>query len=243
MMFVNTIQLSVSASTLSGIRYGYLVDSYPALYVNSFHQGSASNSYIITDILTVTDGVLKNITLDAATRDSDTNHLAITDLKDINSDHVLEVPMPQPLNSVGDDTFNIINWVQYTVEGKARSTGYTYHNLADGWYFKIPAHWLSTLRLKRFDSNSGATVERSITFYYYDAETGEDIPFLNIYKNTGTNRNTRATQGERFLLTSDGEATYSAELLTIQGSDWDCGLDAKGVAERFHLILTDWSTD
>lgn len=242
MMFVNSIDLSSNAESLDGIQYGYLVDGYPALYVNSFHRGSASHSYILTDILTVVDGLLKNITLDA-TGNSDTNHLAITDLKDINNDHVLEVPMPRPLNSDGDDTFNVINWVQYTVEGEPHSMGYTYHNIADGWYFKIPAHWLNNLTLKRNDSNKGATVERSISFYYQDPQTGEEVPFLNIYKNTGTNRESRATQGERFLLTSDAEATYSAELLTIEGSSWSCGLDAKGVAERFHLIVTDWSTD
>lgn len=243
MMFVNSIALSTAVDSLESIQYGYLVDSYPALYVNSYHRDSASNSYIITDILTVVDGLLKNISIDPSTGSSSTNHLAITDLKDINNDHVLELPIPSPLNSDGDDAYNVIHWVQYTVDGVKRSTGYTYHNLADGWYFKIPAHWLNNLYLKRFDSNSGATVERSITFYYQDSATGENIPFLNIYKNTGTNRNSRATQGERFLLTSDTEATYSAELLTIQGSDWDCGLDAKGVAERFHLIVTDWSTD
>ena len=243
MMFVNTIPLSASGAALDSLRYGHLVDGYPALYVNAYHRSSPSNSYIITDILTVVNGLLKNITINSFRGDSDTNHLAITDLKDINSDHVLELPMPQPLNSVGEDTYNIINWVQYSVDGVGRSTGYTYHNLADEWYFMIPSSWLGTLSLKRFDTNSGATVERSITFYYHDAASGDEIPFLNIYKNTGSNRVTRATQGERFLLTSDSAATYSAELLTVQGSQWDCGLDAKAVAERFHLILTDWSTE
>ena len=243
MMYVNSIPLSVSGSSLDGIQYGYLVEEYPALYVNAYHRDSMSNSYIVTDILTVVDGLLKNITLDHATGDSNTNHLATTDLKDINNDHVLELPVPRVLNSDGQDTYNVINWMQYTVEGEALPTGYTYHNLADAWYFDIPMSWLSTLRIKRFDTNSGATVERSISFYYHNPKTDEDIPFLNFYKNTGSNRNSRATQGERFLLATDSEATYSAELLTIQGSQFDCGLDAKGVAERFHLILTDWSAD
>ena len=46
--------------------------------------------------------------------------------------------------------------------------------------------------------------------------------------------------GERFLLTQDGDATYSAEFLD---GGWECGLNSGSLVERFKLILTDWSTD
>ncbi len=250
MMSINTVSLSATAESLESVRYNYLVGSYPALYVSSYQRNNTSS--LVTDVLSVVDKKLVNITMDSTTGNSDTIHLDLTDPKDINSDNVLELPIAIPLRSStmveGSDSAYVINWIQFTVEGSSQTVGYTYHNTADGWYLSLPESWftgrqdgyMNGLILSRSDTNVGATVERSITFYHQESLTEEPQPFLAIYKNTGSNRESRATMGERFLLTEDGDATYSAEFLD---SDWECGLNSGSLVERFKLIFTDWSTD
>ena len=249
MMSINTVPLSSTADSLQSVQYNYLVGSYPALYVSSYQRNNSSN--LVTDVLSVVDKKLTNITLDSASGNSSTVRLYLTDPKDINSDNVLELPIPVPLRSNNNvessDSVYVINWVQYTLEGNAQSVGYTYHNTADGWYLSLPESWftgpqdgyMNGLILSRSDTNVGATVERSITFYHQESLSEQPQPFLTIYKNTGTNRESRATMGERFLLAQDEEATYSAEFL----KGWQCGLSSSSLAERFKLIIVNWSTD
>lgn len=240
MMFVNSVSLSASLSALNNIQYSYLSDGYPALYVNSVCRDNAG--LIITDILSVSDGLLRNVTIDLSVGDSPTSHLAQTALQDLSSDNVLEIPIPRALRSTDGTAYNVIHWIQYASGGKSQSTGYTYHNTADGWYFKLAYGWVDHLLLSASETNRGATVERSITFYYQASLTDEPQPFLTIYKNTGTNRESRAIMGERFLLASDSDATYAAELITGEGS-WPSGLESKDIYERFRLIETEWSAD
>lgn len=249
MMGINTVALSAAADSLESVYYNYLVSSYPALFVSSYLREDSSS--LVTDVLSVVEGNLVNITMDSTTGNSATVHQNLTEPRDINSDNVLEIPMPIPLRSSSEversEGVYIINWVQFTVEGTSQSVGYTYHNTADGWYLSLPESWFSGrqdgymngLVLSRSDTNVGATVERSITFYHQEGLSDTPRAFLTIYKNTGSNRESRATMGERFLLAQDSEATYSAEFL----DGWDCGLSSSMLAERFRLIVTDWSTD
>ncbi len=234
MMEVNSVPLSISVEALDSVSYGSLVDGIPALYVNGFRR--ENHIYLICDILALRDGALTNITMDPVVGDSDTSHLVQTDIRDINNDLAMEIPIPRPLNSGN----NAMDWVQYDLEGNQISACYTIHNTADGWYFVLPDQWLDSLSVVREEANTGSTVERSMTFCCQDSETGEEIPFLAFYKNTGDNRESRATMGERFLLDQDAEATYSAEILagneTIELTEQD-------VHARFNLIMNDWSND
>ena len=99
---------------------------------------------------------------------------------------------------------------------------------------------MNGLLVSRSDTNVGATVERSITFYHQGSPGEQPEPFLTIQKNTGSNRDSRATIGERFLLTQTADATYSAEFVD---SGWSCGLSRRELVERFKLILNDWSVN
>ena len=132
----------------------------------------------------------------------------------------------------------MLRWVQYSLDGAQHFVKYTYHDIADGWYFDIPEDWQGHLLLSRSDITLGATIERSITFYYQENPSDTPNAFMTIYKNMGTNRITRAEIGQRQLLQTDSDAAYSIELLDC---DWVCGLDYVSAASQFHLILTDWS--
>ena len=92
MTSINTVPLSATADSLQSVQYNYLVGSYPALYVSSYQRNNSSN--LVTDVLSVVDKKLTNITLDSASGNSSTVRLYLTDPKDINSDNVLELPVP-----------------------------------------------------------------------------------------------------------------------------------------------------
>ena len=253
---INSVSLSANADSLDSVRYHYLTNSYPALYVTSFlrNNGSAaqSTSSVVTDVLGVVNKRLSNLTLDPQSGDSTTVHLALAEPRDINSDNVLELPMSLPLRSNGNVEHSegayVLNWVQYALDGAERSVNYTYHNTSDGWYLILPDDWftgwdgtcMNGLLVSRSDTNVGATVERSITFYHQGSPGEQPEPFLTIQKNTGSNRDSRATIGERFLLTQTADATYSAEFVD---SGWSCGLSRRELVERFKLILNDWSVN
>ena len=63
------------------------------------------------------------------------------------------------------------------------------------------------------------------------------VPFLSIYKLTGSNRSARATDSGRFIRREEAEVIYSARLYEC---DWDSGLDESILLDRFHTIQTSW---
>ena len=242
MMSINTTRLSTSMTSVDSAKYGCLQSGYPALYISGYRQDSPTQ--LITDILAVRDGALTNITISDGMDSTSTIRSSSVDIKDINNDSVLEIPIPTqlPSNSAveNSENFSLLQWEQYSLDGARHFEGYTYHNLADGWYFDLPDEWYGHIILARSDISLGATVERSIVFYHQTSPTDQPEPFMAIYKNTGSNRLNRAEIGQRKLLKTDADAAYSLEFFD---SSWECSMDYVSAAPRFHLILTDWSTD
>jgi hypothetical protein len=79
-----------------------------------------------------------------------------------------------------------------------------------------------------------------VVFSRWNGQDEEPTPFMAIYKMTGANRTVRANRGDRFILSEDDSTIYAASFLD---QDWDCGLDEVDVLNRFHRILTGWTTE
>lgn len=241
---MSTANLSTSISTIDKVKDGVLGDGTPVVYVSgSVVDKTGSSSSQITDVLALNEGVLRNVTLNSETLDSDTTlRYAITGGQDINNDGVLEIPHPFVLPSYEEDSadvFYAIDWHQYNSNGSYVSMATTYYNNADGWYLELPADWEGRFSLARQDVTSGSTNERGIVFYYTSG-TKRWSPFLAIYKNTGSNRVERSAASNRTQLYADGSTVYSMELLDENPS---ITLSEAAVKSCFHLIVTDWSTD
>jgi hypothetical protein len=229
----------VKTDYLSTVRTGYLTDRVPAIFtVSSYGEGGT-----ITDIFACQNGELRNITLDPETGESGETVRYYTQVAetDINGDGIMEIPQPVPLTDykvTGDGVnFWLIRWQQFDREGHATKVYTTYHNVRDGWYFVLPDRWGENLTLSRSDLAGGG--ERAVTFSYWEGdESVEPIPFLTIYKLTGSNRVNRSRMGDRFILLggSGAETIYAAEFK----EGWDSGLDQEDVRDRFATIKTDW---
>lgn len=225
---------------LTGVITGRLSDQVPAVFATS----SYGENGRITDVFVCQDGQLRNVTLDPETGESGetVSYYTAVGARDINGDGVTEIPQPVPLVDVRNlsDTvsFWLIRWRQFDSGGGEKPVFTAYHNERDGWYFVIPDEWDGKLTLSRSDLPGGG--ERAVTFSRREgAEWEEARPFLTIYRLTGSNRLSRAREGERFLLIPPNpgdDVVYAAQFR----DGWSCGLTEEQVRERFAVIKTDW---
>lgn len=240
-----TATLSSSLSSIDRIQAGVLTDGTPALYVTgSVLNSLGASTSQISDVLTLKNGDLVNLTLNPKTLDSDaTVRYNLASPQDINGDGVLELPSPYTIpaydQSAPADSFYGISWQQFDSDGSSSFVCSTYYNSADGWYLELPEDWPGHISLARQDVAVGSTNERGVLFYYRDGPS-RGQPFLAIYKNTGANREKRSSEGKRVLISLDDGARYSMELLD---SAPQLSLSPGELVERFHIITPDWSLD
>ncbi|MEA4932882.1 MAG: hypothetical protein VB071_04760, partial [Lawsonibacter sp.] len=131
--------------------------------------------------------------------------------------------------------FWLIDWSQYDEAGQCNHVMTTYHNVSDGWYLEIPDSWIGKITVSRNDTLSG---QRQVTFSLWQGKDEAPIPFLSIYRLTGSNRVSRAEEEGRFTLREEGEIIYAAKLYDC---GWDCGLTANDLLmKNFQTIQTSW---
>jgi hypothetical protein len=242
MVMTSEVPLSVDLTDIQAVKSGCLVDQIPALFISS-NFGEAGGR--ITDILAMRDGELTNLTLDESSGLSVQTVRYYKDFQDvngtdINSDGILELPIPKPLallEETGTQTY-VLHWNQYDLQGETQRVCTTYHCYDDGWYLILPESWQNQVTIAR---RSSVTVsERAVSFYYWPPGEEEPQEFLTIYRLTGSSRISRATIDGRFLLLEGSNVVYAAK---FQDTTWNCGLDGDDLRERFNLVKVDWSSD
>jgi len=232
-------QLSQGASANGTVRRGYLADMVPAIYVNS----SLGDGGLVTDILAVRDGILTNITLDREMKISaGTLRYYTAGITDIDGDGCYEVPQPTALPAYPDsgstETFWILSWWRYRIDGTADQVCITFHNYQDGWYLVLPEQWLGKLTVCRRDPVSG---ERTLVFAtLHEPSKTED--FLTILQLTGANRADRSKLGNRFVLRAQSDVIYAAVFHEPESKDKPI-LEQEDLISRFHMIVTEWSNE
>ncbi len=264
--------LSSDLAAIDRTRVSFLFSGENALYVTGYvfdaDTGETSGRVQLTDILALRGDGLVNITRDetAGTSLSTRRRVYVAD-QDLNGDGIWEIPdisaMYERLEG-GEiclsETFNLINWCQYDINGGRHVLCSTYYNSSDGWYLVTPVTWRGRIALARSDYSEGVTVERSIQFYVLhdvdpsaesvleESETlgaqvltnTEGELFMTIYKNTGSDQELRSSQNGRTVLdTGTEEALYSVRLEENNWSGWT----PEQVQEALHIITTNWFND
>lgn len=219
---------------------GKLSDGSPAVFASSMFSGGS-----LTDVLTVQNGQMRNITYDKDAGYSQVTARVDTGtiLSDINKDGVLEIPISMQLPNVKETEEageSVVYWCQVDANGKLAVSCVTYHCQTDGWYLVLPDSWPENITVARDDSLSHRG-ERSVVFYHYSGEEGATPqPFLTIYRLTGSNREARAMLPGRVILYRDSTTIYAAAL---DESVWDCGLKQEELTQRFFLITAAWDSE
>lgn len=254
MVHTSAVSLSSGITDIQATKVGALTNLMPALFVSS---DFGENGGRITDIITLRDGALTNLTQDEASGMSLSTIRYYTDFKDvngtdINNDGILELPMPELLPAVGENAtpMYLLHWIQCTPDGEAATVYTTFHCYDDGWYLILPEEWQGRVTIARRESSgSVAGSERAVAFYNLPQEhagaeaadeAAEPVEFLTIYRLTGSNRTHRASIDERFKLFESSDVIYAAR---FRSGQWDCGLDQDGLQERFCRIKVDWSAE
>jgi len=224
--------LSMTMAELSRqgrVSVGTLQEDIPALFVT----GVTNESVAITDVLTLSDGQLKNITLSERTGVSnETAPFCALYPEDIDGDGRTEVPRPDPKEE-RTAAVRTVEWYRCDTAGATELALRTCHNIADNWYFHLPEEWAGNIRIARTADGDTA----GVTFYIADS----GLPLLRITAYTGTGREVQAVRGGQFLLSRRTETLYAAELL--EGNDtWEYGIDEDRIREAFFLITEEWTT-
>ena len=231
---ISTLELSFSASELSRVAAGALSDGQQALYVT----GVADNSVAAYDILTVKNGVLRNVTQNTVSSAADGGFRFLSLYPtDIDGSGVIEIPEPIPFPPLDEEseTYYRILWRDYDSAGKSEVVCRTFHNAADGWSLLLPETWDERVSLLR----AGTPDENAVLFFCRSSD-GQLQPFLEICALTGSAREEHARRGDRFVLARQVETVYTAELLPCD--DWDGAVDEETVKKSFSLIVAEWTT-
>ena len=237
MELVNTAQVSEGATDISSWTVGKLAGDTPALFVTSFLE----KDLLVTDVFTVGQEGLKNITLDPATRSSPAAYRYSAGVRpgDRNGDGVTEVPAGVAVDAYGESTvdqFWWLDWMRYRADGAGERVMTTYQSTDGSWYLEIPDQWTGKFAMNR--QESAAEGVRSVTFARV-TRSGED-PFLTIRCLVGGDRAEHARQAGQYTLYADNTTVYTAQFLD---TNWDCGLDEQELALRFHVGSGPWTDD
>lgn len=240
---LSTTALSAGITGLNRVTAGYLAGTYypPALYITC----AQSDGSRTTDVVAYQPGGhegemhLVNLALnDHGVSRERLRGTAELGPSDVNNDVVLELPqvrmLPQDRDPGGASAW-LVDWYQYSQDGARSRVMGTYYNVTDGWFLETPDSWEDKISVSRSDVVSG---QRQVVFSLWQGEDEPPVPFLSIYKLTGSNRTTRAQAEGVITLREEEDVIYAAQFYDC---GWDCGLTENDLLmKNFQTIQTSW---
>ena len=240
LVIVSEAPLSQGIESIQRVKTGLLLDGFSAVFVVS----RCDVDVILTDILTVRNGYLTNITRDETSGVSDMTARQNAQLVgfDINRDGVLDIPVPRELPpyeldaTVQDAQGTVVEWRSYNSQGRWRTVKNTWHNYTDMWYFELPESWLLALTMTQ---KILSTEEKGYVFAV--RRNPEDLPtdMMVVYTLTGDNRNELSQKRGRVILLNRPDKIVVAEILP-----WveDYSLSNDELIKRVFWIQNEWIT-
>ena len=222
----STIALSFPSTQLQNVTMGSLTGGEEALFLT----GVSDNSVAVSDVLTLREGVLQNITHNGS--GEITRFLGLYPA-DINNDGITEIPEPIAFATEDEEAeiYYRIGWRQYSSDGAAQIVRSTFHNAQDGWDLILPEEPEDAVSVQR----SVLKDETVVLFSRLRGEKSAPQPLLAIYTITGEDREFRANRADRFLLARQVDTLYAAELFTEE-------VDEQTLKNNFSLITAEWKT-
>lgn len=228
----NEVGMSQPVDKLKRIIFGNLSGGKPAVYTAC----SVSDTALVTDIFTLTDGKLGNLTLSSET---DTNIRTMRNFyvyaDDIDNDGVVELPSlitMYPLEDAEDtDMHHLIRWYAINPDGSEVDKMYTYHDFVSGWYLQIDSN-----RANRLVANIQGN---QTDFYIWDEGFNSAQKLMSIYAFTGQNREEQGLSDGRFILYKTDSVVYAA---LLEDSAKEHNLTQDKLVYNFRLIQKDWKT-
>lgn len=228
----NEVSMSQPADKLKRIISGKLHDGNIAVYVASL----VGDNALITDVYTIVDGMLTNVTL---SNESGTSVLTLRNYyvyaDDIDNDGVVELPclltMKPRSETYSDARHQLIRWYAMGSDGTEIDRMYTFHNFVGGWYIQLERDWASRLTVTNWSNQ--------YTFYLWDEayKTAEEI--FTVYAFSGQDRDQQGISNDRFVLNRTESMVYSA---CLEEGAKKLDITRDDIIYSFRMIQKDWKT-
>ena len=225
----NEASMSCPADKLKRIVVGKTQDMRIAIYAAS----AVSEIALITDVYTLMDGVLVNVSL---SKESGTSVGTLRNYylyaEDIDEDGVVELPdmntvVPLPGTSE-TQRYEVIRWYSISSDGKETNKVYSYHNFSDSWYLSLDESWA---RYFTVDRSSGLD-----ELYIWNSDYTEARKVVTIARFTSSEQATE--QGYTVLLQTE-TVVFAAKL---DAAAETIGLTQDKLIRSFHQIHQQWKT-
>lgn len=229
------VYLSAGAQQVKRIVSGYVATGVPAVFVASTY----GEDTIVTDIFAFSGKRFQNISSNADTGlSTQTVRNYNVYASDIDSDGLIELPMPVVLPSMGEseETHWVIDWYNLMPDGQRQIKTTTYHNYPAGWYVELPEHWHGRLTVAKRDQPGG---NKSYVFCKWNGYDKQSEEIFIICAFTGEDRMKKVSENGYFFLAEKGKTAYAARL---GDSPWAEMLTISDVCTMFRFIQVDWNT-
>lgn len=228
----NEVAMSQPADKLKRIIVGKLDGGKTAVFAAS----TVGDTALITDVYTVRDQKLVNVTLSNESGTSvQTMRSFYVYADDIDNDGVVELPSlmtMHPLSGMmSSDMHHLIRWYAMSPDGDEVYKMSTYHNFVGGWYLQVSGRWANRLVVL----HQGYQTE----FYIWDEGYNSTEKLMTIYAFTGQNREEQGLSDGRFILQKTESVVYAASLEEV-AQEYD--LTQENSVYCFRLIQQDWKT-
>ena len=226
------VLLSAPAASVRRIMTSRLESGENAVFVAS----SVDESAVITDVFTIRDGSLNNISFSKESGNSVQtlrNYYVYAD--DIDGDGVLELPSLITMRDIRSSTSSgqqyLIRWYSMDISGQEHTKCHTFHNYVGGWYLELEDDWA--------DRVSVIEASGSYWFYVWDPLFENAELVFSIHVLTGSDREEAAEIDNRFVLHRSEGVIYAARL---ESAAADYLITKEDLAPCFHLIHQAWKT-
>ena len=228
----NEVGMSQPADKLKRIIVGKLDGGKTAVYIAS----SIEDTALITDVFTLSDQKLVNVTL---SNESGTSVQTMRNFyiyaEDIDKDGVVELPSlitmhPLP-GMISADMHHLIRWYAMTPNGDEVDKMCTYHNFVGGWYLQVS----SQLAQRLVVLHQGYQTD----FHIWNEDYTKTTKLMTVYAFTGQNREEQGLSDGRFILQKTDSVVYAA---SIEEAAQDYELTQESVVYCFRLIQQNWKT-
>lgn len=179
MVLHSTIELSKEIDSIARITTGELSSGGRAVAFDSRIIGGTG---LITDVIALSyEGELLNLTISQEDMSGMSNYRSIsTYTSKLDTENTLYVPTITPMIGYTSDISNTTNlitiWHTYDVYNSTKSDIYTYHNIAESWFYKI-----TSSEKKNIIANKFTNANVKITRFEQYVNDGDNIELFEIY--------------------------------------------------------------
>jgi len=204
----NEVPLSCPVDRVSLVQTGTLSDGVPALFIT----GEQEDLSLVTDVLAMPEGTLRNAALESATGTRLDNPEGFRLIpRDVDADGIMELPSVEKARDPnGALNQRIVRWYALDSQGSETDKRFAWQDESNDWYLELDNRWLPSLRISR-DADS-------VSFHQLREDTGEVVKIFSVYTLTGQNRETNAVIENRFILHKGEQVIYAARLEVASGA-------------------------